>query len=470
MIPTEETREPKFFAAFGKTDYFKNRSNPEKKLGFWDFFDRAGIKPYGYLFSIAYKYSVFPEVTIPVIGDCGARKYRFDQTPVIRGQEVSAEWAAKEYLKYCRPEQEKYLVAPDHIVMEGLSKKEKEERQEFNFTNAATFLKLTENWPNTIAIATAHGLTVAERIQSAKELIEIGYKAIGLGGLVGIGSVKYTLLIVKEIAEQLPAEIHTHVFGLCAPAYGQEFKKLGIKSFDGSTHIQEGFKGRLLEAIEGRLKRHQCSSRPSEKITIPQCNCNPCWLLKKIGLEPRLSNNRENNLARVTHNLGALALSQRQAGKRKIVLIACVAKKLDRASEAKDLYCSQWFKAAYKYARTTGGEGQEMYFLSAQHGLVKPNQILEPYECDPRKRNRQETLSWQAMIVNQLKELAPEGAQFKIIAGRKYYDGVKEPLEKSGLYTVSTPLQGLGIGLQLKWLKLETPKYKQLSLLEENFA
>jgi hypothetical protein len=74
------------------------------------------------------------------------------------------------------------------------------------------------------------------------------------------------------------------------------------------------------------------------------------------------------------------------------------------------------------------------------------------------------------MVVEQLKQLAPEGAQFKIVGGQKYYKGVKESLEKSDLYTVSTPLEGLGIGLQLKWLKFETPKYKQLSLLEESSA
>ena len=75
------------------------------------------------------------------------------------------------------------------------------------------------------------------------------------------------------------------------------------------------------------------------------------------------------------------------------------------------------------------------------------------------------------MVVNQLKELAPVGAQFTIIGSKAYYKGVKEPLEKEGLYTVSTPLEHLGIGWQLSWLKTHTPQYEQLSLgLEENYA
>jgi len=40
--------QPRFLAAFGKTDYFKNARG---RMGFWDFFVR-GIKPYGYLFSL----------------------------------------------------------------------------------------------------------------------------------------------------------------------------------------------------------------------------------------------------------------------------------------------------------------------------------------------------------------------------------------------------------------------------------
>jgi hypothetical protein len=188
-----ETREPKFFAAFGKTDYLRQANKPAEKLGFWDFL-KEGIKPYGYLFSLAYQYSVFPTEDFPVLGDCGARKYRFDRTPKIRGQKVTAEWAAGEYSKYITVNQEKYLVAPDHLLMEELSAKEIEERREFNWTNAAKFLELVKTWPKTTAIAVVQGITTEERIQSGKELIELGYKAIGLGGLVHTGASSPTLL------------------------------------------------------------------------------------------------------------------------------------------------------------------------------------------------------------------------------------------------------------------------------------
>lgn len=459
----------KFFAAFGKTDYFRGGEEGLNKLGFWNFFSSEGIKPYGYLFSLAYRYAIFPDPNIPVFGDCGARSYRFEEIPTLRGQRVTAQWAVQEYSSYLKEHcRERYLVAPDHLLMESLSSKELESRREFNWTNAANFLPLTKGWFNTTAIAVAHGVTTEERISSAQSLIEMGYKAIGLGGLVGIGSVKYTLSIVKALVEALPPEIHIHVFGLCSPAYVKEFANLGINSFDGSTHLREGFKGVFLEAIEGQLRRHRCHS-VMDRITIPSCTCAPCWLLSKMGIEPRLSNNRANNLGRVVHNLEALTRSHRQATlSRRIVLVACVAKKRLSASPAKELYCSQWFRTACRYAKATGAE---VYFLSARHGLVHPDQVLEPYECDPKHRGKSKTLQWQAMVVNQLKELAPVGAQFTIIGRKAYYKGVKEPLEKLGLYAVSTPLAGLGIGWQLNWLINHTPRYEQLSLgLVENCA
>jgi hypothetical protein len=447
--------QPRFFAAFGKTDYFKSTRG---RMGFWDFFGR-GIKPYGFLFSLAYKQAIFPEPDVPIFGDCGAPKYRYEDSPTIGNQPVTASWAADEYRSRIVHHREKYIVAPDHILMEGLSHKQLEQRREFNWTQARDFLSLVKDWSNTTAIAVAHGVTIRERIHAAHCLLELGYEAIGLGGLVGIGGVRHTLEVIKAIADALPKEIYIHVFGLCSPQFIRGFAELGISSFDGSTHLRGGFKGNFFEAVGKRLVRHKCDA---ERILIPKCYCHQCEALSELNIEPRLKNNRQNNLGRVLHNLGALARSHRNATlKRQIVLVACVSKKLDRPAPAIELYCSQWFRAACKYALSTGWE---LYFLSAQHGLVRPSQVLDPYECNPRKKTKIELLQWQTMVVNQLKELAPDGAQFAIIGGKSYYEGVKEKLEEQELYTVATPLIGKMIGWQLNWLKVNTPKYQQLSL------
>lgn len=60
-----------------------------------------------------------------------------------------------------------------------------------------------------------------------------------------------------------------------------------------------------------------------------------------------------------------------------IYLVSCVGEKHDRAMPAKDLYASQWFRKAREYVERRGGI---WYILSAKHGLISADQVIEPYE------------------------------------------------------------------------------------------
>ncbi|MGG2041320.1 DUF6884 domain-containing protein [Burkholderia gladioli] len=60
-----------------------------------------------------------------------------------------------------------------------------------------------------------------------------------------------------------------------------------------------------------------------------------------------------------------------------IYLISCVAAKLDRASPARNLYQSPWFKKARAFVERHSGD---WYILSAKHGLPPPAAVIEPYE------------------------------------------------------------------------------------------
>ncbi len=60
-----------------------------------------------------------------------------------------------------------------------------------------------------------------------------------------------------------------------------------------------------------------------------------------------------------------------------ILLIACVSKKGEIATKAKDLYISQLFKSSYRYGK--GLKPDNTFILSALYGLLDPEQIIEPY-------------------------------------------------------------------------------------------
>ena len=66
-------------------------------------------------------------------------------------------------------------------------------------------------------------------------------------------------------------------------------------------------------------------------------------------------------------------------------LVACVSQKLDRRAPAAELYRSDWFRKALAYVE---GTGARWFILSAAHGLVSPDQRLDPYDVTLRGLRR----------------------------------------------------------------------------------
>ena len=121
----------------------------------------------------------------------------------------------------------------------------------------------------------------------------------------------------------------------------------------------------------------------------------------------------------------------------KIALIACGKTKTPHAAPAKDLYQGTLFKKSYAYALAEGFD--EIYILSAKHGLVHPDTELEPYEetlVGKPKRHRE---MWALQVQNKL----PKG-DITYLAGTVY---------REFLPTGDCPMFGLSIGRQLQWLK-----------------
>lgn len=63
--------------------------------------------------------------------------------------------------------------------------------------------------------------------------------------------------------------------------------------------------------------------------------------------------------------------------RRIVYVIPCGAKKVDKPTKAKDLYVGSMFKQALRAAESQG-DG-EVLILSALHGLLHPDAIIEPY-------------------------------------------------------------------------------------------
>lgn len=133
----------------------------------------------------------------------------------------------------------------------------------------------------------------------------------------------------------------------------------------------------------------------------------------------------------------------------RIALVSCVKKKRDSAAPAADLYLSQLFRGLRHYAET---HADAWYILSAEHGVLRPEKIIEPYERTLNKMPKPERLAWAARVKQQLLEVLPIGAEVILLAGLRYREEIEPFLRKQGFF-VSVPFEGLTIGKQLQRLK-----------------
>lgn len=135
-----------------------------------------------------------------------------------------------------------------------------------------------------------------------------------------------------------------------------------------------------------------------------------------------------------------------------IFLVACVGEKLERRAPAKELYISSWFKKARRFVEDAG---QPWYILSALYGLVPPDEEIDPYEQTLNKMTKRERDTWAENVQRSLDEVEITTVIF--LAGVRYREGLTDYLEDRNVRTI-IPMEGLGIGKQLRWLTIKNPQ------------
>jgi hypothetical protein len=142
-----------------------------------------------------------------------------------------------------------------------------------------------------------------------------------------------------------------------------------------------------------------------------------------------------------------------------VVLVSCVSLKRDQTCEAQNLYCSDWFKKARAFAEISG---DRWLILSARHGALEPDFIIEPYDQTLYGQKRQERQAWASRTAATLRDSIPPQSKIIILAGEIYREFLIPLL--SDRYAIEIPLEGLGIGKQLQALAKLTNKKIQEKL------
>lgn len=132
----------------------------------------------------------------------------------------------------------------------------------------------------------------------------------------------------------------------------------------------------------------------------------------------------------------------------RVGLISCVSRKRAHAAKARDLYDSALFTKTRQYVEQ---HCDKWYVLSAKHGLVFPDQVIEPYEDTLNTKSRREREDWTGRVWEQISSQLHSDDCVVILAGARYREFLVPLIESRGC-RVEIPMEGKSIGRQLQWL------------------
>lgn len=130
-----------------------------------------------------------------------------------------------------------------------------------------------------------------------------------------------------------------------------------------------------------------------------------------------------------------------------IILISCVKKKQNKKSKAEDLYISPFFKKSLVYAKSLNPD--KIFILSAKYGLLPLDKEIDPYDLTLNNFKAAALKVWANDTLKQLQqETDLEKDNYIFLAGDNYRKYLIPEIKN---YEI--PLEGLGIGRQLQFLK-----------------
>lgn len=109
----------------------------------------------------------------------------------------------------------------------------------------------------------------------------------------------------------------------------------------------------------------------------------------------------------------------------RVGLISCCKEKLDHAAPARELYKSDYFRKSMAWI-SKPGRVDEWAILSAQHGLVLPDQVIEPYDLNLSSQARLQIARWADMVHEQLMDQWGETPIYMVVAGYEYRQALNQ--------------------------------------------
>jgi queuine/archaeosine tRNA-ribosyltransferase len=169
----------------------------------------------------------------PVMGDCGAFDYILEEKPPYSTADVIDYYTRLDF---------DYGVSVDHLIVTA-TEHQKKERYDLTIQNADDFLKEHRKarlqWE---PIGAVQGWDPDSYAKAAAEYVKMGYRYIGLGGLVR-SQTKEIVSILRRVREKVPSVADIHLFGLGRLNAIRDMAALGVTSVDSASPLRRAWLG-----------------------------------------------------------------------------------------------------------------------------------------------------------------------------------------------------------------------------------
>lgn len=116
----------------------------------------------------------------------------------------------------------------------------------------------------------------------------------------------------------------------------------------------------------------------------------------------------------------ALGAVSRQWTSTRVALVSCSARKLDHAAPARELYTGDLFRLSMAWLEARDHVYPNVGILSAKHGLVMPDDEIEPYDQPVADFGTDERKAWERLVHEQLMGRWGAGRIYTVLAGADY--------------------------------------------------
>jgi hypothetical protein len=207
---------------------------------------------------------------LETMGDCGAFAYVREEVPPVSVDQVIA------FYEECGFD---YGVSVDHIILAyqpdcdrglpgiDLVPPEWRRRQEITLELAARFLgRHRAGRCRFRPVGVAQGWSPASYARSVGDLQKMGYRLIGLGGMVPLKTDEILACLEAADAVRRP-ETRFHLFGVTRPLHLGRFRAYGVASCDSTSPLRQAFKD--------DRDNYYTPKRTYPAIRVPQVEENP---------------------------------------------------------------------------------------------------------------------------------------------------------------------------------------------------